>query len=134
MKKIHFDNLQETLYNEKSQDLNTYNDKLTIWSKGISDNYTDTFYTVARDEKGSWYYYTEDYKSVSFEFEDKFLDEGMSNLFEEYDVKMITIDDDNIRYFISEDAIIYSVYNVEEEAYTVHIEGNWYHFRFPYGI
>lgn len=123
----------ETLYNEKSQDLSIYNNIFREWEKEVSYSSNNTFYAIERDEENNWQYFTEDYEEIPFEFEDKFISEGVSSLFEEYDVKIIIIYDDSIWYHISEDALIYSDHDITD-VQTSHIADNWYHFRFPYGI
>lgn len=71
----------QTLYNEKSQDLRVYNELFRAWEKEVSYNSNNTFYAIERDKENNWQYFTDDYKKIPFEYEDKFISEGVGILF-----------------------------------------------------
>lgn len=124
----------QTLYKEKSIELSSNADQFIEWRKQFSDTPTNNTYTIERNKEGKWQYYTDDYVRIPIEWEDKALEKMISTLFDDYELKRIIINENDIRYYISEDALIYSINIIEIDELTVHIEDNWYHFKFPYGI
>jgi hypothetical protein len=125
----------QTLYNDKHQELTVINDGLISWRKEILNTSSNSYITIEKNQNTKWQYYTDNYERVDFEWKDEYLGELIKSLFDDYDVKNISIDNTGIWFYISEDALIYSIDNNElTSTYVEHIEGNWYQFKFPYGI
>ncbi|NMA34423.1 MAG: hypothetical protein GX940_07725 [Clostridiaceae bacterium] len=122
------------LYKEKSQELSSNVERFFALRIDAADGSENTFITIEKDENGNWQYYCDDYIREPFDTEDKDLIEIIDALYIDYEVRSITIDDTSIRFVISLDELIYSKDKIDEGGLNMHIEGDWYHFKFPYGI
>ncbi len=125
----------QILYKEKSQYLSDNSSKLFLWRQEVNSISKSKNCTIEKDEKGNWQYYKDDYQRISFKPKDESILKIIDMLNKDYEVLRIDITDDSIWYFISSDALIYSENDItnEDDSFTKHLKGNWYHFNFPYG-